>query len=169
MSRSADIELDWGGEVRTFRLGLGQIRKLQEITNCGPLGIAARCAVAVSVLKAMNQGDYVTLSRMDLTQAAEKVHTREALRQGLLGAGVAINIADGLVREYVDERPLDESLAPATQVCLAAIYGVEDEDAAGESEAVVAAVSNRSPTAKSASAKMASTRPAPPVASRPAT
>jgi hypothetical protein len=162
MSRSAEVILDWGGEPeRAFRLALGQIRKLQEKTGCGPLGIAARCAVSIAALKCIHTGDYVSLSRLDLTQVAEKTHTREAILQGLLGAGVALPEADRLVRDWVDERPLDESLGAAVDICLAAIYGTEDEQAVGEPQAAAAA-SPRSRRAKSGSAKTGSTRSAAP-------
>jgi hypothetical protein len=156
MSRSGDVTLDWGGEPeRAFRLGLGQIRKLQEKTGCGPVGIAARCVVSMAALKAMKNGDYVLLSRLDLTQVAEKTHTREAILQGLLGKNVPLPEADALVREWADERPLDESLTTAMEICLAAVYGTEDEKPVGEPQAAAAAFQN-SQTEKSGSEKTAS-------------
>jgi hypothetical protein len=139
MSRSADITQSWGGEERTFRLGLGQCRKLQENTGCGPLGIAARCNVSLAVLSAIRGKDWLHLSQLNLSQAAEKIQVRETLKQGLLGAQVALPEVDRLLVEYVDERPLDENLIVTIAVCMAAIYGVEDEEAVGEPQAAPAA------------------------------
>lgn len=155
MSRTAEITLDWGGEERPFRLAIGQLQKLDEKLKLGPLAIAARCAISIEALRCIQQADYVGLSRLDLSQVAEKSHTREVLLQGLLGMNVALPVADRLIREWVDERPLAENLTAAMQVCFASIYGPEDDKAVGESEAAPAA-SPTSPTDGSGSDKTAS-------------
>lgn len=166
MSRDGSITLDWGGEPeRAFRLGIGEIKKLQETVDAGPTGIAAKCQITLAVLGAQKARDWIGLSQFNLSQIAEKPMVREALKQGLLGAGVPLPSADKLLREYVDERPLAENLITAIEVCMAAVFGVEDEDAAGESEAVAEEVSTRSPTASSGSGKTASTPSAPPAGS----
>lgn len=160
MSRDASITLDWGGEPeRVFRLGIGQIKKMQEKLGAGPLGIAARCQISMAALALQSHQDWITLSRLDLSQIAEKDHVRETLLQGLLGANMPLPDADRLIREWVDERPLGENLLTTIAVCNAHVYGVEEEKPAGESEAVEE-VSPISPTANTGSAKTASTRSA---------
>lgn len=167
MSRTGEISLDWGGEAeRTFRLGIGQIRALQEKLGAGPLGIAAMCQVSFAALAYQNAKDWIGLSRLDLKQVAEKSHVRETLKQALLGAGVALPEADRLIREYVDERPLDENLLVTIAVCNAHIWGVEEESAAGERGAA-AEVSQTSTAADIGSEKMASTPSGPPADLRP--
>lgn len=167
MSRYGEITLDWGGEAeRLFRLKIGQLVRLQEKTGCGPLGIVARCQVSMAALGLQAHKDWLNLSHLNLSQVAEKTHVREVFIQGLVGAGVALPEADKLVREYVDERPLAENLLACIQICNAHIYGAEDEDAMGESEAAAAA-SPRSPMANTASGTTASTPSEPPAASPP--
>lgn len=170
MSRAGEVTIDWGGEAeRTFRLGIGQIRALQEKTGAGPLGIAARCQIAAAALAYQRQGDWVALSRLDLTQIAEMPQVREALLQGLLGMNMALPVADKLVRDWVDERPLAENLVACVAVCTASVYGVEQEKSAGEPEAVEeGAGSQNSPTASTASEKTGSMRSARRAASHPA-
>jgi hypothetical protein len=168
MSRSGEVTVDWGGEPeRVLRLGIGQIRKLQESIDAGPLGISAMCQVSLAVLAYQNARDWVSLSMLDLSRVAEKTHVREAIKQGLLGAGVDMVSADKLVREYVDERPLAENLVTTIQLCMAAVYGVEEERSAGESEAVEGSASQPSPTASSGSEKTGSTPSEPPAGSPP--
>lgn len=162
MSISGEITLDWGGEPeRTFRLGIGQIKKLQDAVNAGPLGIAARCQITAAALAYQRQRDWISLSQLNLSHMAEITHVREALRQGLLGANMPMPQADRLIREYVDERPLDENLVAAIQVCMAHVYGTEDEKPAGESRAAAAASPN-SPTGNTVSEKTDFTPSAPP-------
>lgn len=159
MSRSGEISLEWGGEPdRTLRLGIGQLKKLQEKLDAGPLGIAAKCQISLAALAYQRQRDWVSLSRLDLAQLAELVHVRETLHQGLLGAGVPLPVADKLVREYVEERPLAENLIVTVQLCTASVYGPEDEQAVGEFPAAEE-VSVISPAASSDSAKAESTPP----------
>lgn len=128
MARGGEVVLDWAGEPeRLFRLGIGQVRKLQEAVNAGPTAVAARCAVSLGALQAIRDKDLVTLSRMDLTQVAELPHVREVILQGLLGAGVSAPEALVLVRTWVEERPLAESLMTAFEIAMASVLGAEDE------------------------------------------
>jgi hypothetical protein len=158
MSRFAEVHLDWGGEPeQAFRLGIGQIGKLQEKVDAGPLYIASCCMVSLAALAAHKARDYAALSRMDLKQVAEINMVRETLLQGLLGAGMALPGATKLVREWVDERPLSENLIAAYEVCMASVLGVEDEKAMGEPQAAEEA-SPTSRAASTASEKTASTQ-----------
>ena len=128
MSRAGEIRLDWAGEPeRLFRLGIGQVRKIQEATGLGPTGIAARTMISMGVLKAIRDGDIETLSRLDPVKTAEIGEVREVHLQGLLGAGVPGPEALKLVRDWVEERPLAESLPSAYAIAMAAVLGPEDE------------------------------------------
>jgi len=159
MSRSGEITLDWGGELeRVFRLGLGQAKKLQEgPADAGPLYIAAGCLISLAVLRAIEMQDYAALSQLDLSKCVEKAVVREVFVQGLLGANVPAPEAQKLVRDWVDERPLGESLIYAHAICMAHVVGVADERPVGEPQAAPAA-SPISPEASTASERMASTQ-----------
>lgn len=156
MSRSGEIALDFGGAERTFRLGIGQIRKLQESCDAGPLGIAARCQLSTFVLHCQATGEYLALSRLDLRNVAEKPEVREVILQGLLGANMPAAEALKLVRDWVEERPLDENLVIAARICGASSVAVDDEVPVGEPLAA-AEVSPNSPAASSDLERMAST------------
>lgn len=156
MSRSAEVTLDWGGEAgRSFRLGIGQVGKLQATLNGGPIGIAARCEIAIAALAFMKRRDLIALSQLDLSKVATLKDVSEVHLQGLLGAGTPAPEALKLVRDWVEERPLAENLASAHAICLAAVYGPEDEPL-GES---VGEVPTPSPTENGGSQN--STEPAP--------
>ncbi len=155
MSRSGDIALDFGGGERIFRLGIGQIKKLQEQCGAGPAGVAACCLTTLGMLKAQEVGDFLLLSRMDVRNCAEKPMVSATILQGLLGGGMGGPDALRLVRDWVDERPLSESLHIAFSICNAAVQGVAEERSAGEPEAA-AAGSTHSPAANSDSEKTVS-------------
>lgn len=105
MSRGGDTTLAcWDGE-HTFRLRIGELRILQEKCNAGPQTIANR----------LRDGGWMVDD------------VREALRLGLIGAGVEQDKARMLVVEHVDNVPLAENLVTAHAVVMASIYGVEDE------------------------------------------
>lgn len=157
-SRAGEIRLDWGGEQdRLFRLGIGELRKIQEepAVDAGPTGIATRCLLSLAALEAIRVSDFDTLAKLSNAKLAELVHIRVVFRQGLLGAKVPMPDVDNLVREYIDERPLGENLAACYQLCMGSILGPGDEplgEPAGEG-------TNPSPTESSASPT--STEPAP--------
>lgn len=114
MSRHGDVAFEWGGEERTFRLALGEIRKLQERTNAGPY----------ELLRRLTTGTW----RVD--------DLRETIRLGLVGGGTVVNDKGAtddnriarLVRDYVDERPLQQSVMVAARILEAALAGAPDED-----------------------------------------
>jgi hypothetical protein len=158
MSRFGEVRLDWGGEPeQAFRLGIGQIGKLHEKVDAGPLYIASCCMVSLAALAAHKARDFVGLSRIGLDRTAELPMVREVMLQGLLGAGMEMQDATKRVREFVDERPLTENLVAAYEVCMASVVGVEDEKAMGEPQAASEA-SPTSPAASTASEKTASTQ-----------
>jgi Phage tail tube protein, GTA-gp10 len=113
MAAHGTIDLIWGDGEHPFRLGIGQLRELQEKTGCGPLELFRR----------LGQGHW----RVD--------DVRETLRIGLIGGGMKPPDALRLVRRYVDERPLTESVLPAQAVLMVALYGEqEDKKQPGETD-----------------------------------
>lgn len=105
MSRSARIHLTlWDGEY-DFQLRLGELQKLQEVCDAGPMHIRRRLL-----------GD---------DWKVEDV--RETLRLGLLGAGMKQDDALKLIKRHVDPPYLAENTINAMLVISASVAGVEDE------------------------------------------
>ncbi len=103
------ITLNWVGGEDEFALPLGQLRALQTHLNCGP----------EELLRRIGLGTY----RVD--------DLIEVLRQGLIGAGVAANVAGPKVLQLFETYPLVAFRDPAWRVLQAALVGV-DGDPVGE-------------------------------------
>lgn len=118
MSRDASVELTWADGDYAFRLGWGELEKLQEATDSGP---------------------WVVLYRLQnkLCNVGEIAHV---MRLGLVGGGLEPVKALGLVREYVEKRPPAESLLHATAILQVALHGAPEEKL-GESDAANQSVS----------------------------
>lgn len=123
-TRSARITIDWADGSYEFRLGLGELRELQEKCKAGPPAIHRR----------LIQGEWMVND------------IRETLRLGLIGGGLEPSRALAKIARYVDARPLNENLFPAITILHVALNGVDDEDtpesdqpkkAEGETEAPV--------------------------------
>jgi hypothetical protein len=112
MSRHGEVKFPWGDGEHAFRLGIGEIRQLQEVCDAGPPVIAQR----------LRNG----LWRVD--------DIRETLRLGLIGAGLTQDRALGKIMRFVDNRPLQENALSAWIVLNAAIIGAEDEPVGKASE-----------------------------------
>lgn len=146
MSRSAKVSIDWGDGSHDFRLRIGELEELDEKCGVGP-------GFALGQILAGVHGNW------------KAKMLREVIRLGLIGGGATPADALKLVRRYVDERPLSESITAAQLVLQACIVGVGD-DAPGES-AGAAKVDRPSPTA--ASDSPTSTEPPRPPESAPPT
>lgn len=159
MSRSGESVVEFGGEERTFKLGIKQWEKVQEKCDAGPSEILARLAPAFFARKqGMSFDDIIAMGYL----GKWRIHdVREVILQGLLGHNMPGPEALKLVRDWVDERPLIEAVGVAYQIVLGSIVGAEDEQAAGESQAAEE-VSPNSPAASSASEKTATTPSAAP-------
>jgi len=105
-NRNGEIELDFGDGTYPFRLGWGELQKLQEACDAGPFVILERICD-----KSFKIGDI-----------------RETLRLGLIGGGMEPVRALKLVREYVEERPLLENLMRAQAVLGMALIGAPEEE-----------------------------------------
>lgn len=137
MSRSANVTLKWADGEHAFRLGIGEIRELQEKCDAGPQHIYRR----------LSDGTW----RLD--------DIRETLRLGLIGGGLEPIPALNLIERYVDARPLVENVPPAQAVLGAALVGVKDEplgEGDGEDED-----KGESPSPEESSASPTSTATAP--------
>lgn len=105
MSRDASISFDFADGTYTFRLGIGQLRELQEKTDAGPEEIYHR----------LDAG------------AWRYPYIVETIRLGLIGGGASPDKARSLVRDYVEKRPLLENVRPAMEILAALLVGAPDE------------------------------------------
>jgi hypothetical protein len=105
MSRDASIELDWADGRHTFRLAWGELIKLQEACDAGPMVVLHR-----------------------LTGSAWRLEDISAtIRLGLIGGGATPEAALKLVRDYVEARPPLENLMLAQGILSVAVVGPPDE------------------------------------------
>lgn len=119
MSRHGDVTIAWGdgngpgenGEY-VFRLGLAEWRKIDERFGVGPF----------EMLRRVSQGTW------------KADYPREVIRLGLQAGGSCVNGTavddqriNRLVREYVDGRPLLQSVAVAAKILEAALWEPQDD------------------------------------------
>lgn len=117
MSRDARLTLDFGDGSYEFRLGYRQLMELQEKTDAGPDWLLYR----LTAPNAENRGWRVE-------------DVSHIIRLGLIGGGMAPVDALKLVRKYVEERPLMESLPPAQIILSAALVGAPEEKKSADPE-----------------------------------
>lgn len=103
--RDARLERDFGDGRHTFRLGWGEMVKLQEETDHGPLLIAENLASA----------------------DAKPEWAATVIRLGLIGGGMEPATALKMVRSYVEPYPLQPSARLAAEIALAGWQGAPDE------------------------------------------
>lgn len=111
--RDGSIELEFGDGRYPFKLGWGELIKLQEKTDTGPYMLQLR----------LGRGDWKV---QDI---------EETIRWGLIGGGMTPVDASKLIKLYVHGRPLLEDNGPlltATAVITAALVGAPEEGALGE-------------------------------------
>lgn len=112
MSRDARVELAWADGSGAcedgkyaFRLGIKELRTLQEKCDAGPLQILRRLQTERWMID----------------------DVREPIRLGLVGAGMPPSDALKLVVEHVDKRPIAENVLIAHAVVMVALYGAPDD------------------------------------------
>lgn len=105
MSRSAAVTFEWADGEHKFRLGIGQLAELQEKCDAGPAWIYNRL-------------------RDESWRVAD---ITETIRLGLIGGGMPAEKAGPLVRRYVTNRPLNDSVPVAMAVLAVLLVGVPDE------------------------------------------
>lgn len=113
MSRDASVTLDWADGTFPFRLGWGELAKLQEACDAGP---------------------FVILDRLG-SGACKIEDISNVIRLGLIGGGMEPVPALKKVREYVEGRPPAESRLTAIAVLSAGVYGAPEEDIEKKSQA----------------------------------
>lgn len=142
MSGSGLIELPFADGIYRFRLGIGELRELQDKSGTGPLVVIDR----------LRGRDW----RVD--------DVRETVRLGLIGAGMAPTDAHLLCVRYIDQRRRYVALAPVALAVLIAALADDPADPAGE------ATAGKTPSeAMGASSSRPSMAAAPSSASLPAT
>ena len=98
MSRNGHIDLEFAGKIRRFRLAIGELEELQEVTGVGP----------------------VVLLQRFFEDEQSFVDVREVLRIGLVGGGEEVSDAYELVRD-LHERPVIPAVTAATVVLTVAL------------------------------------------------
>lgn len=106
------VELTWAGGEHEFRLTIDLLRALQNKCDAGPHHILERLS-----------------SRRWMVE-----DIIDTIRLGLEGGGLDKDEARRLVRIYVEDRPLTESVLTAQAVLVGALFG-QEEDASGEEPA----------------------------------
>ena len=107
MSRHAAVDLDFGDDKYSFRLGLNEIEEVEEKCDCGLFEI---------------------LNHLSEARTFRLMMLRSVLRVGLIGGGMDTIAALRLVNKYVDEKALDENRDVAYSVVLAALQRVHGDE-----------------------------------------
>lgn len=111
-NRDASLTLEWADDMHHFRLGWGELAKLQEECDAGP---------------------YVILQR--LYNGEWKIQDiANVIRFGLIGGGMLPVQALKLVNSYVKTRPPVESLMVAQVIMSAGCVGAPEEEALSKKE-----------------------------------
>lgn len=128
MSRHGDLTIPWADRLGdeddgyTFRIGIAEVRRLQEKFDAGPEELFERLRGVTSILG--------TFHRWKLDEAME------IIRQGLIGGG-SVKLENGepdlkkinrLVRDEVENQPWGKGKILAARIMAAALAGPEDEE-----------------------------------------
>lgn len=113
MSRLGAVDLQFGDGEYPFRLRMAQLIELDEKFEIGP------------------QRMLIDYSNDD----ARAPWTREIIRLGLIGGGMKPSDAFAKVKNYVDQRPLIESVMHAQVILAAAVVGLPEDEPPGKPEA----------------------------------
>jgi hypothetical protein len=105
LSRNASITLDWGDGTYDFRLGWGELAKLQEACDAGPFVVLDRLRGGTCRLEDISG----------------------VIRWGLVGGGKTPVEATKLVRLYVEDRPPAENRLTAYAIMAAGCAGAPEE------------------------------------------
>lgn len=127
MSRGGELVRLWGDEERTFRLGIGEWRKVQETCDAGPAEIAARLSAWAAIRKRMPTATFLDILAGGGLGNWRIDDVREPIYRGLIGGGMEPTAAGRLMRDLHDERPLMENIDIALEIVLASLVGAGDE------------------------------------------
>ena len=121
MSADAKITQAWADGEYDFRLGLGEIRELEDKCNAG----------ICEILQNLQIGKW----RFD--------NLRETIRLGLIGAGMPPVDALKLIKRYFDDKPLLQSIPLACKIIEAVLLGVPDDQIKKEQPLVMETVEEK--------------------------
>jgi hypothetical protein len=144
---SATVKQILGGKEHSFRLGIGELRELQDLCNAGPATILARLMSAQPQANGLRRPDPDTygLGANDPDYAADfntysllrsiggdwRIDDiRETIRLGLIGAGMSSTDAFIAVSRYVDQvdkYPPVENTGTAAVILIHALAGPSEE------------------------------------------
>lgn len=110
------VDLVWAGGESRFLLDINHLRALQDKCDAGPAWVLAR----------LGSGQWLV---------DDVVST---VRLGLEGGGMDKDEARKLVRKYIEDRPLTESVLLASSILMAALYGGEEDADSGEAKSAAA-------------------------------
>jgi hypothetical protein len=127
VSRGGEVTCQWGDAERTFRLGIGEWRKVQETCDAGPAEIAGRLASWAAMRQRAPGVSFLDLLAGGALGKWRIDDIREPLYRGLIGGGMSPTGAGLLMRDLFDARPLTENIALALEVVLASLVGPKDE------------------------------------------
>lgn len=118
---------DWGDGTYTFRLEFSHWFELQEKCGCGPLELFERLC----------------------TRRWRVSDVSEVIRLGLIGGGKSAVEALKLVRVYVQDRPLLESVGVALSIVGASLSGPSEDQQPGEAGTATEPIAGSSPSPSS--------------------
>lgn len=140
-ARDGSTEFVWGdGELHKFQLVTADWEVLQTELGRGPFVLFRQVREAAMLL--------VPSMWKHLTADAGNIHAGDCaaiLRVALISAGMDSRKARALVRAYVEQKPLADSIEATLKVLEAAVVGPADEP--GKSEAAKEAEASASPKA----------------------
>ncbi len=125
MSRDASITLPYGDQDRTFRLAIGQIRKVEEKCSAGLPVLLQRMAPPFEALR--KGASYAEAVLIGAGGSFRVDDVREPILQGLIGGGMTPTEAGLVLRELFDDRPVWEGILVAYPVIFAALAGAPQE------------------------------------------
>ena len=129
MSRHGEITLPFGAEERLFRLGIGQIRAIEERCNAGIPELLMRLEPLMRGVKAQLTFSQLQQAQMLGTWRIDDV--REVLLQGLIGGGMPSTEAGILIRAVFDEK-ISLGFAPTAYLVMEAAWHGPPDDLPGE-------------------------------------
>lgn len=144
---SKTISLPFGGKQHPFRIGIGELRELQDIAGVGPATILARLMsgqpqasdrhrpVADNYPSGNNDPDFIadfnTYALLRGIGGDWRIDDiRETIRLGLIGAGMSPTDAFVAVSRYVDQtdtHPPVDNIGIAAAILIHALTGPKDD------------------------------------------
>jgi len=140
------VTLPWADQDRTFRLRIGEWRKIEAKCGAGPEEIAARLSPSVVAME--NGLSLLQAANVGMVGKWKVDDVREVIMQGLLGGDPTLGPVEAtqLIRDWVDERPLRENLIIAYAICMASISGLDGDKPPGEANGEADPAPTPSPT-----------------------